>query len=160
MGRLDQLDLSLKLSHNKEAGRLAAGQQRLLQLRLHLGGLIGDGRLGPPVCVLFEGWDAGEEWSRAYGQIARFEESLAAEGTLLVKFWLHLSGAEQLRRFKRREKDPLKTWKITDEVWRNRKKRPAYLAAVEEMVERTDKPYAPWTLVEGESKRWARIAAG
>ena len=85
MGRLDQLDLSLKLSRNKEAGRLAAGQQRLLQLRLHLGGLIGDGRLGPPVC--------------------------------------------------------------------NRKERPAHLAAVEEMVERTDKPYAP-------SKRWARIAAG
>ena len=76
---------------------------------------------------------------------------------ILVKFWLHLSDEEQLRRFERRQHDPLKQWKLTDEDWRNREKRRPYEAAVEEMIERTDRPYAPWTLVEAESKRWARV---
>src|SRR5205823_14793699 len=65
--------------------------------------------------------------------------------------------AEQLRRFKRRAKDPLKSWKLTDEDWRNRKRRRAYTRAVEDMLERTDQPHAPWHRVEGDSKRWARV---
>jgi polyphosphate kinase 2 (PPK2 family) len=76
---------------------------------------------------------------------------------ILVKFWLHLSEQEQLRRFERRQHDPLKQWKLTDEDWRNRDKRPAYEDAVEDMLDRTDTPYAPWSLVEGDSKRWARV---
>jgi polyphosphate kinase 2 (PPK2 family) len=228
MGRLDELDLSLKLSPEEEARRLERAQLRLAALRLTLGGLIGDRDIGPPVCVVFEGWDGSgkggaikrlvarldprhvrvasfaaptydekrhhwlwrfwpalpgwggmavfdrswygrvlververfatkDQWSRAYGEINDFERALALEGTILIKFWLHLSSAEQLRRFERRERDPLKTWKLTDEDWRNRKRRKAYAAAVEEMLERTDTEWAPWYLVEGDSKRWARV---
>ena len=76
---------------------------------------------------------------------------------ILVKFWLHVSPEEQLKRFEARAKDPLKQWKLTDEDWRNREKRPAYDAAVDEMVERTDTEWAPWDLVEADSKRWARV---
>jgi polyphosphate kinase 2 (PPK2 family) len=98
-----------------------------------------------------------EQWGRAYREICEFEQTLVAEGTVLVKFWLHLSEEEQLRRFESREKDPLRRWKLTDEDWRNRERRPAYEAAVEEMLERSDHADAPWTLVEAESKRWARV---
>ena len=76
---------------------------------------------------------------------------------MLVKFWLHVSPAEQLERFEARRDDPLKGWKLTDEDWRNRDKRAAYEEAVEEMLEHTDVPDAPWILVEGDSKRWARV---
>ena len=76
---------------------------------------------------------------------------------ILVKFWLHISDEEQLKRFKRREKDPLKAWKLTDEDWRNREKRGEYEEAVEDMLARTDQPYAPWNLIEGDSKRYARV---
>ncbi len=226
--RLDALDLSLKLSRPEQDARLAAGGQRLVQLRLHLGGLIGDGGLGPPVCAVFEGWDASgkggaikrlvnpldprhvrvvsyaapthdekrhhflhrfwpalpgwggmavldrswygrvlvervegfarmEEWRRAYAQIVDFESMLAAEGMILVKFWLHISEEEQLKRFERRRHDPLRSWKLTDEDWRNRSKRAPYEEAVEEMLERTDAQAAPWHLVEGDSKRYARV---
>jgi polyphosphate kinase 2 (PPK2 family) len=233
MGRLDQLDLSLKLSANEEAERLERASTRLVQLRLYLGGLLtgdahGPGPLGPPLCVLFEGWDASgkggaikrlvmrldprhvrvvpygapnddekrhfflkrfvpplpgwggmtildrswygrvlververlidpPDWQRAYGEIVDFERMLAAEGMILVKFWMHISAEEQLRRFEKRSKDPLKSWKLTEEDWRNREKRPAYLEAVEEMFERTDHPAAPWQLVPGDSKRYARV---
>ena len=75
----------------------------------------------------------------------------------MIKFWLHLSSAEQLRRFKAREQDPLKTWKLTAEDWRNRGKRRLYKAAVEDMLDRTDHAAAPWVLVEAEDKRWARV---
>jgi len=75
----------------------------------------------------------------------------------VVKFWLHISDAEQLRRFKRRAKDPLKAWKLTDEDWRNREKREQYVEAVEDMVARTDQPHAPWHLVPADSKRYARV---
>src|SRR5215204_6140916 len=203
MGRLEDLDLSLKLSREEEAQRLAAGQMRLLQLRLHLGGLIGDKRLGPPVCILMEGWDAGgkggaikrlvaeldarhvrvaqfaapthdekrhhflwrfwpvlpgwggmaildrtwygrvlvervegfateEAWQRAYQEIVDLETTLAAEGMILIKFWMHVSREEQVRRFEARRADPYKAWKLTDEDWRNLKKRPEYEAAVED----------------------------
>ena len=227
MGRLDELDLSLKLSRKEEAERLEDAQTRLLALRLQLGGLLG-GSIGPPVLVLFEGWDASgkggaikrlvsnldprhvrvaqfaaptydekrhhflqrfwtklpgwggmavfdrswygrvlvervegfattEQWTRAYAEIVEFERSLALEGMILVKFWIHISSEEQLRRFERRKVDPLKSWKLTDEDWRNRKKRAEYTTAVEDMVERTDHRLAPWYLVEGDNKRYARV---
>ena len=227
--RLDELDLSLRLSRAQEAERLAAAQTRLAWLRLSLGGQVGSvPRLGPPLCVVFEGWDASgkggcirrlvapldprhvrvasfaaptydekrhhflwrfwpqlpgwggmavldrswygrvlvervegfateDQWLRAYQEICEFERTLVDDGMILVKFWLHLSEQEQLRRFERRKGDPLKRWKLTDEDWRNRDKRPAYEDAVEDMLDRTDTPYAPWSLVEGDSKRWARV---
>ena len=77
---------------------------------------------------------------------------------ILVKFWMHLSPEEQLRRFERRKDDPLKPWKLTDEDWRNREKREQYVAAVEDMLERTDHPAAPWYVVPAEDKRYARVA--
>jgi polyphosphate kinase 2 (PPK2 family) len=77
---------------------------------------------------------------------------------VLVKFWLHVSEEEQLRRFEKRQSNPLKSWKITEEDWRNREKRPLYLEAVEDMLERTEHPQAPWQLIEGDSKRYARVA--
>ena len=84
--------------------------------------------------------DAAEQWQRAYEEIRDFEQMLTAEGTVLVKFWLHISDAEQLERFEARAEDPLKGWKLTDEDWRNREKRRAPTRrAVEEMLER-DRP--------------------
>jgi polyphosphate kinase 2 (PPK2 family) len=228
MGRLDELDMSLKLKRKEEAERLEAGQERLLALRLALGGKLGSGEFGPPVLVLLEGWDASgkggaikrlvapldprhvrvaqfaapsydekrhhflwrfspklpgwggmavfdrtwygrvlvervegfatvEEWGRAYDTIVQYERSLALEGMIIIKFWLHITDAEQERRFERRANDPLKSWKLTDEDWRNREKRPEYEKAVEDMLERTDHPDAAWNLVEGDSKRWARV---
>jgi polyphosphate kinase 2 (PPK2 family) len=229
VGRLSSLDLSQTLSRKEEERRLEAAQLRLLELRLTLGGQIGGADLGPPVCVLFEGWDASgkggairrltspldprhvrvasfgapsadekrhhflhrfspvlpgwggmavldrtwygrvlvervegfateAQWQRAYDQIVSHERALAAEGMVLVKFWLHISDEEQLRRFERRRDDPLKRWKLTDEDWRNRAKRTEYEAAVEEMLERTDHPAGRWQLVPGESKRFARVS--
>jgi polyphosphate kinase 2 (PPK2 family) len=228
MARLDDLDLSLKLSRQEEDERLTAAQERLLALRLRLGGLTGDHGIGPPVCVAFEGWDASgkggaikrlvapldprhvrvvqfsaptydekrhhflwrfwpslpgwggmavfdrtwygrvlvervekfatkAEWTRAYDEINEFEASLAAEGMLMIKFWMHVSGDEQRKRFEARSQDPLKSWKLTDEDWRNRKKRKQYTAAIEDMLEHTDTEAAPWHLIEGDSKRWARV---
>ena len=228
-GALAGLDLSLKLTPRQEEVRLAAAQDRLLRLRLILGGQIGDKpQLGPPVCVLFEGWDASgkggaikrlvapldprhvrvaqfgaptydekrhhflwrfwpvlpgwggmavldrswygrvlvervegfateKQWRRAYREIVDFERTLADEGMIIVKFWMHLSPGEQLKRFEARERDPLKAWKLTAEDWRNREKWPQYEAAVEEMLDRTDHAPAPWVLVEAEDKRWARV---
>ena len=98
-----------------------------------------------------------EEWRRAYDEINAFERMLADEGTVLVKLWLHLSDEEQLERFEARQDDPLKAYKLTDEDWRNRGKRAAYCEAIEEMLERTDTEWAPWHLVEGDSKRFARV---
>ena len=230
MGVLDDLDLSKKLSLEEEDKGLERGWTRLAQLRLTLGGLIGSGELGPPVCVLFEGEDASgkggairrlvanldprhvrvvefaapthdekrhhflrrfwpslpgwggmavfdrswygrvlvervegyatrEQWLRAYDEINAFERTLADEGMILIKFWMHISGDEQLKRFKRREKDPLKEWKLTDDDWRNREKRDDYKQAVEDMVARTSiEPHARWHLIPAESKRYARVA--
>jgi polyphosphate kinase 2 (PPK2 family) len=228
VGRLDELDLTQSLSRKEEERQVEAAQRRLLQLRLTLGGQIGDGRLGPPVCVLFEGWDASgkggairrltapldprhvrvasfsaptadekrhhfllrfgpvlpgwggmavmdrtwygrvlvervegfatdEQWQRAYDEIVAHERTLAAEGMVFVKFWLHISEKEQLHRFERRRDDPLKTWKLTAEDWRNRARRADYEAAVEDMLERTDHEAGRWHLVPGESKRFARV---
>ena len=104
-----------------------------------------------------EGFATLEQWSRAYDEIVDFERSQYQEGMILIKFWLHISEEEQLKRFERRAKDPLKSWKLTDEDWRNREKRPAYEQAVEDMLARTDHELGHWHLVEGDSKRWARV---
>jgi AMP-polyphosphate phosphotransferase len=228
MSHLDALDLSLKLGRKEEAARLKAAQDKLVALRLELGGLTGDGELGPPLCVLFEGWDASgkggaikrlvapldprharvvqyaaptadekrhhyllrfsaalpgwggmavldrswygrvlvervegfateAEWRRAYYEIEEFERALTADGMILVKCFMHISDAQQLKRFKKRKKNPLKAWKLTEEDWRNRDRRAEYAAAIEEMVERTSTPHAPWHIIEAESKRYARV---
>jgi AMP-polyphosphate phosphotransferase len=98
-----------------------------------------------------------EEWERAYPTIVGFERTFCTEGAVLVKFWLHVSEEEQLRRFEKRQNDPLKSWKITEEDWRNRDKRPLYEEAIEDMLARTEHPQAPWHLIEGDSKRHARV---
>jgi AMP-polyphosphate phosphotransferase len=228
VGRLDEVDLSQNLSRKEQSKRLKAANERLEALRLQLAGLIGDGRLGPPVLIMFEGWDASgkggaikrlvkeldhrhvriaafsaptrdekrhhflwrffpklpgwggvaifdrswygrvlvervegfaseDEWRRGYDEIVGLERSLAAEGTILIKFWMHISDEEQLRRFERRERKPLKRWKLTEEDWRNREKRGAYEEAIEEMFERTDHEGGPWAIVPGDSKRFARV---
>jgi polyphosphate kinase 2 (PPK2 family) len=229
MPNLTDVDLSLALSKKEEARRLKVAQERLLLLRLFLGGQLSSAEeLGPPVCVVFEGWDASgkggcikrlvapldprhvrvaqfaaptfdekrhhflwrfwpmlpgwggmtvldrswygrvlvervegfatdEQWQRAYDEIVGFETTLAAEGMILVKFWMHLSSEEQLRRFERRRLDPMKAWKLTDEDWRNRERRADYEKAVEEMLQRTDHPAAPWHVVPAEDKRYARV---
>ncbi|WP_068928678.1 polyphosphate kinase 2 family protein [Planobispora rosea] len=229
MNRLAETDLSVKLPKKQANERLDAALQRLLRLRLMLGGQIGDKRIGPPLCVVFEGWDASgkggaikrlvrpldprhvrvaqfaaptydekrhhflwrfwpvlpgwggmavldrswygrvlvervegfateEQWSRAYDEIVEFERTLVAEGMIMVKFWMHVSEEEQLRRFEDRAADPLRVWKLTDEDWRNRDKRPQYELAVEDMLERTDHAAAPWHVIAGDDKRYARVA--
>lgn len=228
MGCLDEVDLSQSLSRKEEERGLENAWTRLSQLRLTLGGQIGKRELGPPVCVLLEGWDASgkggaikrlvaeidsrqvrvhqfaapthdekrhhflwrfwpylpgwggmaifdrtwygrvlvervedfatrEQWLRAYDEINSFERTLTDEGMILVKLWLHISSEEQLKRFQRREKDPLKAWKLTEEDWRNREHRDAYVTAVEDMVARTDQPNSPWSVISAESKRFARV---
>ena len=92
-----------------------------------------------------EGFATKEEWQRAYDEINDFERMLAAEGTVLVKFWLHVSATSSSSASRRASDDPLKGWKLTDEDWRNRKKRKQYAEAIEEMLERTDTEAAPWT---------------
>ena len=230
MRRLDDVDLSRKLSKDEEAERLEACGRRLAELRLTAAGLLGDGALGRPVCVLFEGWDASgkggaikrlvapldarhvrvasfaapdadekrhhflhrfvpalpgwgglaimdrtwygrvlvervegfatkEQWRRAYDEINGFEQMLAAEGMVFVKLWMQISDGEQLKRFRKREKDPIKRWKLTDEDWRNRKRRKDYEAAVEDMLQRTSTDWAPWTVVPAEDKAYARVFA-
>jgi polyphosphate kinase 2 (PPK2 family) len=230
MGRLDDVDLSVRLKTKEYEKRLAAAQDRLVGLRLVLGGKVpADGPLGPGLCLLLEGWDAGgkggaikrivarldprhvryapfsaptedekrhhyllrftgalpgrggmaildrswygrvlveriegfataDEWQRAYGEIEGFERSLTAEGMLLIKMFLHISPDEQLKRFEKRSHDPMKQWKLTDEDWRNRAKRDEYEAALEEVFERTDHAPAPWHVIAGEQKKFARVA--
>jgi AMP-polyphosphate phosphotransferase len=226
---LDKVDLTLRLSRAEEATRLEAGQRRLLQLRLANGGQLAGGRLGPPVCVVFEGWDASgkggsikrlvapldprhvrvasfgaptpdekrhhfwwrffptlpgwggmavldrswygrvlvervegyateEQWQRAYDEITAFERSLALEGMVLIKLWLHISHEEQLRRFERREADPLRRWKLGPDDWRNREKRHDYEAALRDMLSLTDHELGPWDVISAESKRYARVS--
>ncbi len=104
-----------------------------------------------------EGFATDEQWGRAYGEILEFERTLVLEGVIVVKFWLHISSDEQLRRFEDREGDPLRAWKLTDEDWRNRDKADAYTEAAEDMFRLTDHALAPWDLVEAEQKRYSRI---
>jgi AMP-polyphosphate phosphotransferase len=226
---LKDVDLGLRLSGTEGLKRLQAAQRRLLALRLQAGGLIGDGSLGPPLCVVFEGWDAAgkggairrltagldprhvrvaefaapndrerrhhflwrfwpelpgwggmavfdrswygrvlvervegfatePEWRRAYDEIVAFEHGLCREGMVIVKFWLHVSKDEQVRRFRARERDPLKRWKLTDEDWRNLSHRAEYERAVKDMLRHTDHEPAPWRLIPAENKPYARVA--
>ncbi len=104
-----------------------------------------------------EGYCSVSDWMRAYGEINQFEEQLAKGGAVIVKFWLQISKAEQLARFRARAKTSFKRFKITPEDWRNRKKWNAYERAVCDMVDRTSTEIAPWTLVEAEDKHFARI---
>ena len=104
-----------------------------------------------------EGFATEKEWMRAYAEINQFESQLVRHGIVLVKCWMHVTQDEQLRRFKEREALPHKRWKLTDEDWRNRTKWDAYEAAVNDMVERTSTREAPWTLVEGNDKNYARV---
>ena len=95
---------------------------------------------------------------RAYDEINGFESALVEDGMILIKFWLHISDEEQLHRFERRERKPLKSWKLTEEDWRNREKRAEYEEAVEDMLARTDQPHAPWDVIAAESKQFARVS--
>jgi polyphosphate kinase 2 (PPK2 family) len=104
-----------------------------------------------------EGFCAPEAWKRAYGEIEAFEEELTESGVIVCKFWLQISPEEQLRRFKARVKTPYKQYKITEDDWRNRKKWDAYQAAAVDMIAKTSTPDAPWTLVEAEDKKYARL---
>ena len=209
---------------------MVAAQQRLLQLRLLAGGLIGDtGQLGPPFCIVFEGWDASGKggcikrlvapldprhvrvaqfaaptattrnattscggsgrrfragvawpcstgpgtagcWSsgskgspprssggRAFREIVEFERTLADEGMIMVKFWMHLSDEEQLRRFQARQATRCRRWKLTDEDWRNREKRKPYERPSRRCSTRptTPRPRGSWS--RPRHKRWARV---
>ncbi|MGI9031805.1 MAG: polyphosphate kinase 2 family protein [Ilumatobacteraceae bacterium] len=228
MTKLGDLELDEHLSKKEYAQRLEMAQRRLLQLRLHLGGQMGAGELGPGLLIVFEGRDAAgkggaikrlaepldprhyrvssyakptydekrhhflrrfyrelpglggmavfdrswygrvlveriegfattDQWGRAYEEIVSFERTLVLEGLVLVKFWLHISDEEQLKRFDRRANDPLRRWKITEEDWRNRKRNADYDVAAEDMFERTDHRLAPWDLVGANQKRYARV---
>ncbi len=104
-----------------------------------------------------EGYCSTYDWERAYSEITDFEGEMCGHGTVVVKFWLAVSKQEQLRRFKEREQVTFKSFKITEEDWRNRKKWAAYSGAVCDMVARTSTARAPWTLVEANDKYHARI---
>ena len=228
MGRLDELDLTARLDKAEYSDRLEAAQQRLLELRLDLGGHLENPAIGPGVLVVFEGSDAAgkggaikrivqpldprhyrvsafakptydekrkhflwrfwadvpglggfalfdrswygrvlvervegyateDQWRRSYNQIVQFERNLVLEGLVIVKFWIQISPEEQLKRFESRRDDRLRRWKLTDEDWRNREKIPEYRTATEEMFDATDHMLAPWHIVSGEQKKWARI---
>ncbi len=103
-----------------------------------------------------EGFASEAEWKRAYKEINSFERQLADFGVILVKFWIHISREEQLRRFDERKAIGYKSWKLTEEDWRNREKWAAYEEAVEHMLVKTSTATAPWTLIEGNDKYWAR----
>ncbi len=104
-----------------------------------------------------EGFCTREEWRRAYREINSFERGLDDFGTIILKFWIHISRDEQLQRFEQREHVAYKSWKLTQEDWRNRDKWPAYQEAVEETLLKTSTVTAPWTVVEGNDKHWARV---
>ena len=104
-----------------------------------------------------EGLTPEIEWRAAYRDIADFERTLADDGYVLIKFFLHISRAEQRRRFKALEKDPLESWHVQPEDWEHHRKYDAYVLAIEEMLERTDTEWGPWTIVEATDRRWRRV---
>lgn len=104
-----------------------------------------------------EGFCREEEWRRAFGEINAFERELTGHGVIVLKFWLHVSHEEQLRRFREREATPHKRHKMNEEDWRNRRQRAAYEVAVGDMLALTHQPAAPWHLVPADNKRFARI---
>jgi len=207
--------------------RQLVARRRLLHLRLHNAGLLDRSVLGPPVVVVFEGWDASgkggairrlassfdprhvsvvsvaapterearhhflwrfapslpgwggmtifdrswygrllvervegliddDQAARSARQIVGFERGLTEEGTVLIKLWLEISDAEQLKRFTERERDPLKRWKLTDDDWRNRARRADYEVAADEMLVTTSIDEAPWDVIPAERKHVAR----
>jgi AMP-polyphosphate phosphotransferase len=106
-----------------------------------------------------EGFCSESAWKRAYREINEFERQLADSGAILSKFWIQISKEEQLRRFRERQETPYKAWKLTDEDWRNRDKWDVYQEAISEMLLKTSTLTAPWTIVEGNDKWWARVRA-
>jgi polyphosphate kinase 2 (PPK2 family) len=104
-----------------------------------------------------EGFASSREWNRAYDEINAFERMLTDDGVVMVKFFLHIDEKTQLERFKAREKDPIKNFKIGPDDWRNRKRWKDYVDAVEDMFDRTHRPDAPWVVVAANSKRHARL---
>ena len=104
-----------------------------------------------------EGFCTTEEWKRAYKEINDMEKDLYDAGAIVIKFWMHIDKDEQERRFRERQENPEKQWKITDEDWRNREKWDQYEDAVNEMLMRTSTDYAPWVVVEGNDKYYARV---
>ena len=104
-----------------------------------------------------EGFAREADWGRAYHEINDFEEQLTEHGIIVNKFWVHISKEEQLRRFKERQKVAYKQYKIADEDWRNRKKWDPYVEAINDMIARCSTEYAPWTIVAGNDKKFARI---
>ncbi len=106
-----------------------------------------------------EGFASEDAWRRAYREMNEFEAQLAAWGAIVLKFWLHIDKDEQLRRFEARQNTPEKSWKLTDEDWRNREKWDLYEQAVNDMLRLTSTDFAPWTIVESQNKYYARIKA-
>ena len=106
-----------------------------------------------------EGFCTEEEWKRAYREINEFERQLVDFGTVLAKFWIQISKEEQLQRFQARQEIPYKAWKLTDEDWRNREKWDLYENAINDMLLKTSTLTAPWTIVEGDCKWYARVKA-
>ena len=104
-----------------------------------------------------EGFATEQEWRRAYREINDFERQLVDADAHIVKLWFHVSPEEQLYRFEQRKVTAHKKWKLTDEDWRNRSKWDAYELAVEDMLMKTSTQQAPWTVIEGNDKRWARV---
>ncbi|WP_342468517.1 polyphosphate kinase [Ureibacillus sp. FSL K6-3587] len=104
-----------------------------------------------------EGFAKKQEWSRAYKEINEFERLLTDDDYIIIKFWIHIDKDEQLARFKERETNPFKMWKLTEEDWRNRKKFDEYVEAANEMFAKTDTENAPWVLIPGNNKLYARI---
>ncbi len=104
-----------------------------------------------------EGFCSEEAWRRAYSEINQFERQFTDFGGVIFKFWMHISKEEQLERFRERERVNYKSWKITDEDWRNRAKWEDYQAAARDMVLKTSTANAPWTLVEANDKLFSRI---
>ena len=104
-----------------------------------------------------EGFCTEKEWKRAYGEINAMEQDLVNAGAIVLKFWMQIDKDEQKRRFEERMRIPEKQWKITDEDWRNREKWELYEEAVNEMIIRTSTSYAPWIIVEGNNKYYARV---
>lgn len=106
-----------------------------------------------------EGFATDDEWRRAYDELNSFERQLHDDGTIVIKLWMHFSPDEQLKRFKAREDNPLKSWKMGDEDWRNRARWDDYVVSAEEMFSRTDTEYCPWYIVPAEQKRYGRVFA-
>lgn len=104
-----------------------------------------------------EGFAKEHEWKRAYNEINDFEKQLTDEDYIIVKFWVHIDADEQLKRFMERAADPYKSWKLTDEDWRNREKFNLYMEAADEMFAKTNTENAPWCLIPGNDKFYARV---